>query len=97
MASHHPQIVREQVEQLLYRTPSFTGLDAPTQRALCDSMTRGAEFLSASPAQPYATQLAPDLQQRLSRQPEETSPPQQPTWTRSAPGPDRRIRRISPR
>src|SRR5689334_1426813 len=61
--------VRREVETLLGRTPSFQSLDAPTRRALSESMSKIAEFLAdpeLAAGSPLSGQLAPpDLQQRL--------------------------------
>jgi len=68
--------VRGEVLQLLDRSPSFHQLDAPTRHALRDSMSRIAEYAAATPAAPYASQLAgSDLASRLTPP---TSSPSQP-------------------
>ena len=79
----HPT-VRGEVLGLLEQTPSFHQLDAPTRRALGDSMARIAEFLAAGADAPYAAQLAGnDLASRLTPPPagsaqRETTAPAQP-------------------
>jgi hypothetical protein len=73
----HPiaPIVRGEVQQLLDRTPSFHQLDAPTRRALSDSMSRVVEYLAAGPDAPYASQLAGnDLASRLTPPAASSSP-----------------------
>ncbi len=69
-------IVRQGVERILERTPSFRALDVPARRALTDSMTKVAEYLATAPSGPYATQFAPpDLQARLSAPRQDAPPP----------------------